>query len=111
MNTIQEYLLQYAHRNLIDTEKRSQLLEQLFEEYPHLNLEHTQQDINVSILLLDHEILNTKRAPKNIDHVFNINIADMVLTENNNTVWTTLFNTHMDYISSQARQEVAKKIL
>ena len=67
LNTIQEFLLQYIHRNLIDTEMRSQLLEHLFEDYPYLNPEHTPQDIHESIPLSDHEILNTKRAPKHID--------------------------------------------
>ena len=81
LNTIQEFLLQYTHRNLIDTEKQFQSLEHLFEDYPYLNHGHTPQDIHASIPLLDHVILNTKRAPKHIDHVFNIDIADLELTE------------------------------
>ena len=47
--TIQEYLLQYAHCNLVDTYNRSQLLEQLLEDYPYLNHEHILQDIHISI--------------------------------------------------------------
>ena len=40
-----------------------------------MNPEHTPQDIHASILLSDHEMLNTKRAPKHIDHVFDMDIA------------------------------------
>ena len=81
MDAIQEYLLQYAHRNLIDTKKRSQLLKQLLENYPYLNPEHIPQDIRVSIPLSDRKRVNTKRAPKHIGHVFDIHITNMVLIE------------------------------
>ena len=81
LDTIQKYLLQYAHRNLIDTEKQSQLLEKLLEDYPYLNSEHIPQDIHVSIPLSDCKRVNTKQTPKHIDHVFDIDIADKVLTE------------------------------
>ena len=79
--TIQEYLLQYAHCNLVDTYNRSQLLEQLLEDYPYLNHEHILQDIHISIRYQKKKTLNTKRAPTHIDHVFDIDIANMVLIE------------------------------
>ena len=79
LDAIQEYLLQYAHCSLIDTENRSQLLEQLLEDYPYLNLEYILQHIHVSISLLDRERMNTKRA--HIDHAFDIDIANMVPIE------------------------------
>ena len=63
VDNIQEYLLQYAHRNLIDTEKQSQLLEQLLEDYPYLNPEHIPQDIHVSTPSSNAERIHTKRTP------------------------------------------------
>lgn len=41
LDTLQGYLLQYAQRNLIETEKRGQLLETLFKEYPFLDGDYT----------------------------------------------------------------------
>ncbi len=63
VDNIQEYLLQYAHCNLIDTEKQSQLLEQLLEDYPYLNPEHIPQDIHVSTPSSNAERIHTKRTP------------------------------------------------
>ena len=81
VDIIQEYLLQYAHCNLIDTKKQSQLLEQLLEDYPYMNPEHIPQDIHVSTPSSNAERIHTKWTPTHIDHVFDIDIAYMVLTE------------------------------
>ena len=51
------------------------------EDYPYLNPEHISQDIHVSIQLLNGKRMNTLRAPKHIDHVFNIDIVNMILTD------------------------------
>ena len=95
VDNTQEYLLQYAHRNLIDTEKRSQLLGQLLEDYPYFNPEHLPQDIHISTPLSNAERIHTKRTPTHIDHVFNIDIADMVLTEEQQHVMDNILqNSH-----------------
>ena len=39
------------------------------------------QDIHVSILLLDHARVNSRQTPKHTDYVFDIDIGDMVLIE------------------------------
>ena len=107
--TIQEYLLQYAHRNLIDTYNRSQLLEQLLEDYPYLNHEHILQDIHVSIRYqkkIKHWIQNARQHILTTCSILILRIWCSL--RNNNTLWTTLFKIHMVYISSHVLHEVKK---
>ena len=69
------------------------------EDYPYLNPEHIPQDIHVSIPLSDRERVNTKRAPKHIDHVFDIDIANMILTEEQQHVMDNILqNSHRLHI-------------
>lgn len=49
------------------------------EYHPYLNFEHIAQDTHILIVLLEHAKI--KRAPKYNDHMFDIDIGDMVLTE------------------------------
>lgn len=64
-----------------------------------MNPEHIPQDIHVSIPLSDRERVNTKRAPKHIDHVFDIDIANMILTEEQQHVMDNILqNSHRLHI-------------
>ena len=102
IDNIQEYLLQYVHRNLINIEKQSQLLKQLLEEDPYLNPEHIPQDIHVLT-----PSSNAERKYIQNEHLHILTTCSTLtlriwyLLRNNNTSWTTFFKIHMDYTSSQ----------
>ena len=69
------------------------------EDYTYLNLKHIPQDIHVSIPLWNGKRLNRKRAPKHIDHVFDIDIVNMILTDEQQHVMDNILqNPHGLYI-------------
>ncbi len=45
-NTIKTFLMEYAHRNLLEIEKWSQLLEELLKVYPYLDPQHVTSKLN-----------------------------------------------------------------
>jgi ABC-type glutathione transport system ATPase component len=78
---LQEYLLKYAHRNLIETEKRTQLLENLFEEYPYLDPEYIVPDIGPSTDMNVQCQQAKEIRYKHVSHIFDIQISEMKLTQ------------------------------
>lgn len=69
--------MEYAHRNLINTKTQLQLLK----DHPYLDAKHIPQDIHVLIPLLDYAIVNSRRALKHDDNVFDVDIGHIVLTK------------------------------
>jgi Cdc6-like AAA superfamily ATPase len=81
---MQNYLSQYAHRNLIETEKHAQFLDRLLQEYPFLDPSNISNNENIP-----HELtppsLHRLNRPK--DHVFYIQLSDMMLTSDQQRVF------------------------
>ena len=80
LNIFQEHLLKYAHRNLIEIEKRLQLLENLLEEYPFLDSEYILLETRPSN---DHNVLYWQARGikhKHVKHTFNTYMSNMILT-------------------------------
>jgi hypothetical protein len=81
LDVLQEYLLKYAHRNLIKTEKRAQLLENLLEEYPYLDPEFIILDTGPSSDL-NVQCRHAKEIKyKHVNHIFDKQLSDMKLTQ------------------------------
>jgi hypothetical protein len=81
LNILQEYLLKYAHRNLIKIKKRVQLLKNLLEEYPYLDPKYVPPKIGLSN---DPNIQcwQTRGIKyKHVTHIFNTQMSDMTLTQ------------------------------
>ena len=78
---LQEYLLKYTHRNLIETEKRAQLLENLLKEYPYLDPEYVVPDIGPSTDMNVQCQQAKEMRYKHVSHIFDIQIFDMTLTQ------------------------------
>jgi Zn-finger protein len=57
LEKIEMYLMKYAHRNLLEVEKRSQLLQEILEDHPYLDPHHkTPKIIPPTIIKQSHEI-------------------------------------------------------
>ena len=76
VQAMQNYLSQYAHRNLIETEKHAQLLDRLLQDYPFLDPLNFSNNENIP-----HELTpSLYRLSTPNDHVFYIQLSDMMLT-------------------------------
>ena len=81
VQAVQNYLSQYAHRNLIETEKYAQLLDRLLQDYPFLDPLNISNSENIS-----HELtlpsLHRLSRPKDHVFIFNFHICCLHLTNN-----------------------------
>jgi hypothetical protein len=81
---VQNYLSQYAHRNLIETEKHAQFLDWLLQDYPFLDLLNISNNENIPHDLTPPSLHRLSR-PKY--HVFDIQLSDMMLTPDQQRVF------------------------
>jgi hypothetical protein len=81
LDILQEYLLKYAYRNLIKTEKRAQLLENLLEEYLYLDPEYVVPDIGPSTNMNVQCQQAKEIRYKDVSHIFDIQISKMTLIQ------------------------------
>ena len=84
VQAVQNYLSQYAHQNLIETEKHAQLLDRHLQNHPFLDPLNNSNNEKIPHELTPPSLHRLSR-PK--DHVFYIQLSDMMLTPNQQLVF------------------------
>ena len=92
MQAVQKYLSEYAQRNLIETEKHTQLLDQLLQDYSFLDPFFVPHRENSSMEISMHALPQGKPQKH---HVFDIHISDMTLTNEQQYVFDNVIQNHV----------------
>jgi hypothetical protein len=86
--------MEYAHGNLLEIEKRSQLLQELLEDYPYIDSQHVTSKLNNNFFSHIQQLHQIQPIPKPYEHVFHPHISMMKFNDEQQVFDSIIENPH-----------------